>query len=845
MPQDRREPILPKPSEQMRANRPYLFSDSQRLSAPRLERSLLEYHLETLVNRKEEYLFEDFCRRIAEAELCPNLKPQAGPLGGGDSKTDSSTYPVSTMLLERCYWGTPAAPATERWAFAFSCQKTWTSKVRSDCKKIAELDTKFSVVYFITSQFARDKTRARLEEELSKTHEFEVHILDREWLCTRVLTFNREHIAIETLRISVPVALEFKRGPKDTERQLELDEVLNKLREPLVNYASDDGIASAYLQAGFLSRELELPRHETTGFFQRARSIAKKSQNTSLIVHCAYHHAWTDNWWYDDVSTAIEVYNEIERFLGSAPDAHAVEKFCNLLSMLWCSVVREEFDRDELRLLERDAAIRRRLNEQVNDHPDVAVRLQAETMLAFGELSPWQHDDSFDLDEILRKLTSCFARSQGIISYPLTRFTDTVIGLSEHLIESPEFDAIFDLIQKLTSGRDGEIAEARLLIRKGEALQKAGRLREAASAYQQARYKAAKEEGLETSVTAADLASTAFISLGLPNASRQEALFGAYHACKWTGDCYQSSWYGYRTARMLAWTDLSQGRLASFIRWMQLATNCFCELYDADIELQQFAGVYQEIEKAFCNRLYTLNSDQVKRLVPYASQLQDMQLPMSRFTVLYLAGLENEMAEEFTRKFEEDVEWMRSFFAKWKSSVRKGFPETLLHQFGTKVQATGNVRDSVIFLECKANFETITYSDDLLGTLESLASLCVFNECEAIDQIIRVEVFMDDQAVSPPQILVCESTEFSQVRVRVSPKFSNWIPDHIKEFRSHLVNVSIAVLCCAFGRNHDEIAGMMHDVSETDAFDRALDCVGPEGAVEAMIGRDCYLLQTT
>ena len=37
----------------------------------------------------------------------------------------------------------------------------------------------------------------------------------------------------------------------------------------------------------------------------------------------------------------------------------------------------------------------------------------------------------------------------------------------------------------------------------------------------------------------------------------------------------------------------------------------------------------------------------------------------------------------------------------------------------------------------------------------------------------------------------------------------------------------------------------MHDVSETDAFDRALDCVGPEGAVEAMIGRDCYLLQTT
>ncbi len=161
---------------------------------------------------------------------------------------------------------------------------------------------------------------------------------------------------------------------------------------------------------------------------------------------------------------------------------------------------------------------------------------------------------------------------------------------------------------------------------------------------------------------------------------------------------------------------------------MQLATNCFCELYDADIELQQFAGVYQEIEKAFCNRLYTLNSDQVRRLVPYASQLQDMQLPMSRFTVLFLAGLENEMAEEFTRKFEEDVEWMRSFFAKWESSVRKGFPETLLHHFGTKVQATGNVRDAVICLECTANFETITYSDDLWVRLRALRlSACLMN----------------------------------------------------------------------------------------------------------------------
>lgn len=350
------------------------------------------------------------------------------------------------------------------------------------------------MVFFITSQFARDKTRARLESELSKKHGFEVHILDREWLCNRVINFNRDRIAIETLGITVSQQPNVEKGPKDTERQQELDELLCKLREPMTNYASDIGIASAYLQAGFLARELERPRHETEAFFRRARSLAVTCQDKPLEIHCAYHHAWTDNWWFDDVTTAIQAYDDFERFVESAPDAHSVEKFCNLLTLMWTAVLRDEYNPEQLRLRERELAVKRRLYNLVNDHPDEAVRLQAETMLAFREFFPWLRDDAFDVDEILRKLSSCFVRSRSLVSYPLTRFTDTVVGLSEYFVESREFDSIFDLIQSLTSERDGEIAEARLLISKGNALQKAGKLRHAAAAFQQARVKAAKQK---------------------------------------------------------------------------------------------------------------------------------------------------------------------------------------------------------------------------------------------------------------------------------------------------------------------------------------------------------------
>lgn len=55
---------------------------------------MLDYYLESLTSKNLEKTFEEFCRKLAESELCPNLLPQTGPTGGGDSKVDSKTYPV-------------------------------------------------------------------------------------------------------------------------------------------------------------------------------------------------------------------------------------------------------------------------------------------------------------------------------------------------------------------------------------------------------------------------------------------------------------------------------------------------------------------------------------------------------------------------------------------------------------------------------------------------------------------------------------------------------------------------------------------------------------------------------
>jgi len=132
------EQITFKPSEFMRARRPELFSDSLIYQEPHLSREIFAYHLDTLTNRKQEYEFEHFCRRLAEKELCPNLIPQTGPTGGGDGKVDTETYPVADAVSMRWYEGIGRDAAQERWAFAISAKKKWRPKIQSDVAKIVE-----------------------------------------------------------------------------------------------------------------------------------------------------------------------------------------------------------------------------------------------------------------------------------------------------------------------------------------------------------------------------------------------------------------------------------------------------------------------------------------------------------------------------------------------------------------------------------------------------------------------------------------------------------------------------------------------------------------------------------
>ncbi len=103
----------------MRELRPEIYSDSKGSTDYELDATALDHHLETLTRRNQTHDFETFCcRKLCERAICPNLRAQTGPDGGGDSKADGESFAVSEELTDIFFEG-EANSGRERWGFAF------------------------------------------------------------------------------------------------------------------------------------------------------------------------------------------------------------------------------------------------------------------------------------------------------------------------------------------------------------------------------------------------------------------------------------------------------------------------------------------------------------------------------------------------------------------------------------------------------------------------------------------------------------------------------------------------------------------------------------------------------
>lgn len=397
---------IPNPSEWMRARHPDLFSDTRVDDAPRLPKEVFEYHLDTLTRRKQEYEFEHLCRKLAEKEICPNLRVQTGPIGGGDSKVDTETYPVAEEIAERWWIGSPSA-GTERWAFAFSAKKAWKPKVKADVDNILSTGRDYKRIYFFTNQFVSDKKRSAQEDALSKHAGIPVHIIDRAWIVEKVYEAGHLELAVAALGIEGARSEKVSRaGPRDAARLTELEELDRQVADPSRYKGARYQLVEDCLRSAILARGLERPRNEVESRFAQADRLAQDLDYRQQRLRIAYNRAWTAYWWYEDYNAFSRFYEEVEQGVEGSVQASEVKLLFNLWQLLTPSVAAGRISAQDAKIESRRQRLVAMLEAIAADPARLNNALQARTDLALMSITrAYQAGRSDQLDSGCRELS--------------------------------------------------------------------------------------------------------------------------------------------------------------------------------------------------------------------------------------------------------------------------------------------------------------------------------------------------------------------------------------------------------------------------------------------------------
>ena len=376
---------------------------------------MLEYHLDTLTNRSQEVQFEHFARRLAEREICPNLLPQTGPTGGGDSKVDSETYPVADDLSLGWFIGIGREAASERWAFAFSAKKKWQEKVRSDVAKIVATGRGYQKIFFVSNQFIRDKARAKVEDELRAKHELDGRILDRTWILNKVFGNGREVLAIEDLDLSTSTRREVRKGPLDVRRERDLEDLEERIGEALRQQWFGLQLVDDCINAAILSRETDRPRIEIEGRFERAERVAVRCGTQHQRLECAYQRAWTVFWWHEDYEQFAALYGIVEECAKGSRNAYDLERLTNLWLLLHGTAGGHQLEEAKAAIQARTDTLTKELKRLSEEKHRPSTALQARTLLLMMQLN-LKLATQEPIDSVLRDLQNVVCQADGSVA---------------------------------------------------------------------------------------------------------------------------------------------------------------------------------------------------------------------------------------------------------------------------------------------------------------------------------------------------------------------------------------------------------------------------------------------
>lgn len=809
---------MPNPRDMMRARHPDLFSDTIRLSEPQIRRAFFEYHLETLTNRKEEYDFEYFCRKLMEKEICPNLVIQTGPTGGGDGKVDSETYPVAQEIAER--WWVGLAASSERWAFAFSAKKKWKPKLESDVANIVSTGRKYVHIYFVTNQFVKASKRSAQEDALLKRYGTPVHIIDRSWIVEKVFENNHIGLAVGALKIEVASGQEVVHGPRDVERLAELEELDKQTTDPDRYVGVRYQLVEDCLRSAILARGLERPRNEVEQRFALADKLAEEMDLRQQRLRIAYNRAWTAFWWFEDYVGFNKFYDEVEKRVLGTDLACDAELLLNLWQLLNTSAKSDRIGSDDAIVDKRRQALVETLESIANDHARPNNALQARASLNFIKLVDAFHEGKADqIEAVWYDFLEILDESKKLGDFPIEQLWKVISELG-NIYDGPGFDELYegmvDIIRQRRS--EGEAGEA--YVTRGLQKLNGRKPYEAIQWFGKAEAMLLKEECRGELVESLVLSSYAYEKVGLLWAARAKALAAVERSFATFIELGEMPLHALYASRRLVWIELQIGRIPSALNGILLETFIVAHLKLSEDRHAKFVDDLKLQDCVLGIHLLRLPSPALIEAECFPDALERAGLVVARMALLFALGQEQCLSDEgFIPDSETQDDVQKFFEAYLKQPVVDEISADPILSYGETSEFCSTILGSKIVLTTLNTESSFGVAESILAVFESF--MATSSEIDVIPHRERVSVVIHehDSADRLPQLHVSEPDAVVHVAI---PKYVDFATLEDRQRYMVWLHSIIPSLISHMFMPLDTRAWLLKLAEQEQAFSRAL-----------------------
>jgi hypothetical protein len=380
----------------------------------------------------------------------------------------------------------------------------------------------------------------------------------------KVFTNGHESLAIEDLRIATSMRSGMRQGPLDTQREIDLNEIEERIQKALQEGNLGFQLAEDCIESANLARGLERPRTDVEGRYERAERIVVKCGTQHQRLEAAYQRAWAAFWWYEDYVQFDGLYTVAEQRAKGSGNVHDLELLCNLWSLLRSATLHGKLDKRRAAVSARTVVLSGELDRLacLTGQPSAALQLLMQLILALAKGRP--------IDRLLREFREVVSRCKGLAGFPLESLVEILTELGELLGGLPAYDELFETVLAVQASRTGEIATAGMLLTRGEQQLRADRPYDAVRTLGQSLQRFYKHESRADAVHALYSCGCAYERVGLLWAARGTLLSAASLAAGewWTyGDVTMSQAACYRRIK---WLEIQLGRVPQALSWHEI-----------------------------------------------------------------------------------------------------------------------------------------------------------------------------------------------------------------------------------------------------------------------------------